>query len=888
MDSSGMLYLNFFSVGSIIPALFHLSLAFFVLTIPGKSKATFHLGMMFLFMFLFNLGYFIAASAYHPAAAFHRWLTVGVILLAEAHFNVMIINFPDNRHEKAGRIFIIAQYAVAIVVSLVFFIMTLKAGTVYRFDGHYWDFDAERISKVVSLFIVGFIVINIVLSVFRMIRAPKGERAIFLILLVCYLLTTVVPSVINTLSRDGAVDRETFQVSWDLFNILGFYLVGIIFVGVSRDRISIMGKLIGVSMVTFFVLFQFIAYFSLQDLERSHDDLRRKDLSLAIAGTPSPELRYLAWYDPKSDALGIRDGDRGAIDPQALRIHFQNTALFESIRSLPGGDGGARTAALMESSHRYFDGYRRAIIGLGAGRQSGVDYTGDQISAHLLGIRRTVYYRSNKISQLPDAGFRQALARFLAGQKGDFAPFADALTRALAETRLEGKELKAEMLRYLAPVNEAGARNYRIGTDGRAHFVSYLRVDPASDRVYEAGFSYRAFRHYFHPSSLKLIIMLAAVILVIRFGFQFYFSKTLMNAIRAFSRGVKAVDRGELDVSVPVQSEDEIGYVSHKFNTMVGSIRSVVGTVTTNSHEVKKVSTDLNTASTHLSDIARELAAIVEETAASYEEMSASFESNLNEIRAQLESSDHVKSDIERINANSGQLSGRISKLTTSINDAVAQVEAGEQTMMKSVAAIEGMASYLRGIEETVNSINEVADKINLLALNAAIEAARAGEAGRGFSVVADEVNKLADQTTELVKGIQGTIIEQTNRISNEISFIGGTSDIFRDVQAKIAETRAVLAETISFTDGLGSMNTEIQRKINHLSDISRNIFSFSQDQKNVIDELTRAIGSISEISQRTLERADMVKGYSRIIDMSADELAENISAFTKSGDDAK
>ena len=55
-----------------------------------------------------------------------------------------------------------------------------------------------------------------------------------------------------------------------------------------------------------------------------------------------------------------------------------------------------------------------------------------------------------------------------------------------------------------------------------------------------------------------------------------------------------------------------------------------------------------------------------------------------------------------------------------------------------------------------------------------------------------------------------------------------------------------------------------------------------------MIDELTRAIGSISEISQRTLERADMVKGYSRIIDMSADELAENISAFTKSGDDAK
>ena len=93
--------------------------------------------------------------------------------------------------------------------------------------------------------------------------------------------------------------------------------------------------------------------------------------------------------------------------------------------------------------------------------------------------------------------------------------------------------------------------------------------------------------------------------------------------------------------------------------------------------------------------------------------------------------------------------------------------------MSKSAKVIEGLAGYLRDIDGTINAINDVADKINLLALNAAIEAARAGEAGRGFSVVADEVNKLADQTTDLVEGILSTITEkQTNRISSELSYI--------------------------------------------------------------------------------------------------------------------
>jgi len=491
-----------------------------------------------------------------------------------------------------------------------------------------------------------------------------------------------------------------------------------------------------------------------------------------------------------------------------------------------------------------------------------------------------VYYRTNKLRQLPEDDFRAAAGKFLARPDAPFDPFREVMTARLTSSSLEGRELKNDMLRYLAPIDPPGTRLYRTGTGGTGHFSAFMQTDRESGIIHEVGFPYLEYRVYMHPAVLRIVIMLVVIVLVVRFGFLLFFSGILINPLRELSRGVREVNNGNLNVEVPVKIEDEIGYITHTFNSMVATLRGMVETISSNSVEVKTISADLNTSSSQLSDIAQELASIVEEAASAYEEMSASYESSLADVKAQMEGSDGIRKDIEKINMSGAQLSQRIGKLSDSIRGAVGLVETGEKTMTKSVKAIGEMADYLRQLDDTINLIDEVADKINLLALNAAIEASRAGDAGKGFSVVADEVNKLADQTTELVKGIRGTITEHTNRISVEISFISDTAGIFNEVREKINETNEVLTGTMDFTGELSSMNTEIREKINRLSEIAGSIYAFSQEQKKTVEELTRTINTINEISQKTLESSEMVRSYSKIIDLSSRSLASNLESF--------
>ena len=886
MDSGTIFLLNSFSIGSLIAVVFFAIIAFFLLSVKDKSKATIHLGLIYALMSIANLGYFISSCVYHPMAAYHRLITISLILLACTHFGLFNFNYPSEKSPRGAKIYGRIFYTMTFVVLLYFIAVTLQVEKVFLFRGQYWDFDADVVSKQVGIIIMLTLLSALGLNIWRIITAVKGQRLVLVLFCLTFLFTTVAPSVSNTLSRDGLVSRDFFQNTWVIFNVFGFFLMAVIYMNNTSDRISFMGKLVGISLVSVLGLLQVMSFYFLRERDEAFDETHRRTAAMVIQGARLMyDAKYLVSYEPlRNDFQRIQGG--GLVDLNPLRAEFYNTWMWERIKNINPGRFREELGVILADTPAHFAGYRAAITRFAADLPEGTDEPTRELVEYLTSLRDIVYYRGNKIRQLPDDDFHSAIGKYLSKSDKKFDPFREVMLERIQNSTGDGFELRNDILRYLTPMESPGTRLYRTRGDAEGHMISFMIPDLTSSRIYEVGFPYLGYRAYMHPVVLRMIVMLIIIVLVVRFGFILFFAGILVNPLRALSHGVREVNSGNLNVEVPVRLDDEIGYITKTFNNMVVSIRGMVETISSNSVEVKTISADLNESSSKLSDIAQDLAAIVEEAASAYEEMSASFESSLGDIKSQMDGSDLIKQDIAKINASSGQLSQRIGKLTDSIQGAVGLVEMGEKTMTKSVKAIGEMADYLRELEGTINLIDEVADKINLLALNAAIEASRAGDAGRGFSVVADEVNKLADQTADLVKGIRGTITEHTNRISVEISFISDTAGIFSEVREKIMETSDVLSGTMDFTGELSTMNSDIKLKIERLSEISSSIYAFSLEQKNTVGELTKTINTINDISQNTLESAEMVRSYSKIIDLSSRSLSENLDTFKlKSGE---
>lgn len=207
------------------------------------------------------------------------------------------------------------------------------------------------------------------------------------------------------------------------------------------------------------------------------------------------------------------------------------------------------------------------------------------------------------------------------------------------------------------------------------------------------------------------------------------------------------------------KKQDEIGLMEHSILTMREQLNEVVHNLVTVSHavadnaqKVKDSTDEVSEQSRGTAEATSVLLAHMQETMASTEEMNAT----LNDIQTVI---DTISQKTVEAAATSQDVSMRADQLKTS---SVAAKEASThlytEVKQQTETAITQSTASMEQINQLVDAILHISQQTNLLALNAAIEAARAGESGKGFSVVADEIRKLATQSTEVVADIQRII----------------------------------------------------------------------------------------------------------------------------------
>jgi len=230
------------------------------------------------------------------------------------------------------------------------------------------------------------------------------------------------------------------------------------------------------------------------------------------------------------------------------------------------------------------------------------------------------------------------------------------------------------------------------------------------------------------------------------------------DCVEELLAGMNRFSNGDLDVQVTPRRDDEIGKLFKGFNSMIRTFKQILAGVVSSVGVSTSVSGQLAELTDKLSGSVASQLAEANDVGSTIERMS---QGALNSAKEAQESSEMMRQN--GLLARDGD---------TIVKKTVNKIRSIAEVVDQSVGTISELGKTTQRIGEIIVVIHDIADQTNLLALNAAIEAARAGEQGKGFAVVADEVRKLAERTsnaTEEIGSIIRTIQTETNNATESI-----------------------------------------------------------------------------------------------------------------------
>ena len=368
--------------------------------------------------------------------------------------------------------------------------------------------------------------------------------------------------------------------------------------------------------------------------------------------------------------------------------------------------------------------------------------------------------------------------------------------------------------------------------------------------------------------TLLIILFVLFINIAIAIGITIVLRKTVILPLVGISERINDIAEGEGDLTrrIQIQSENEIGLLAKRFNTFLEKLHALVSQIAGASGNVAGASDRISNLSCELFDVT----AMVLDKSNSAAKMTTDITKNMQGVSS---GSEEMASAVNTVAVAIEEMSASINEVAKNCQEESKMAEQASDEVKKVNELMAQLQAAAKEIYNVVEIINKISGQTRLLALNATIEAAGAGDAGKGFSVVANEVKALALKTSQATDQIAKQIESLQLIASNTFIATKGISSVVEDVN-KISLTIAGTVEEQSVTVNEIAKNITVANRLT--KDIATRIKGATDGVNGAADDIM----NVNENTSNSAKRVNIVKNEASLMKTKADELKSIVNKF--------
>jgi methyl-accepting chemotaxis protein len=411
-----------------------------------------------------------------------------------------------------------------------------------------------------------------------------------------------------------------------------------------------------------------------------------------------------------------------------------------------------------------------------------------------------------------------------------------------------------------------GSKTFFVGDTGAGAYLAATLVSPETGWLLVTT---GPVSEIYGPlyQSLTLVIIVAVLALLVFLFLSHFLAQAMVRHLHTITGTLKSIAEGTGDLSrhLAVRSQDEIGQVAVHFNTFLDNLAGLVDQVRSQMAVLSSSGQELTSGATQTAAALNEITSNIGSVRTDIERESVSVGKNkaglnkveqairvLNDnIAVQFQSIEQSSSAIEQMVGNIQSVSKTVSEMDQAYKDLVFATESGKSLLDDVNARVQTIIARSADLQETNSVIATLAAQTNLLAMNAAIEAAHAGEYGKGFSVVADEIRKLAEDSSRQAMTTKATLTQIGQAITIASDASRNAEKAFEDVMNRFGTLTKMEYQIDAAMKEQAVGSTQILDGLAALKQTSVAVGESSKEITAVNQEIVGEMALLSQISDQ-------------------------------------